>query len=131
MSHLFARDANASMRHENLCLAWLREKEFLLQTYTGRNKFQFSCQHGPAECEGNIYHACAAAHIKDDDDMMEYVKCMINDNYNPARAALSCSQEVDTVDWTTISACATGAEGNVLHKLAGDKTHELRPRVIA
>ena len=62
---------------------------------------------------------------------MEYIKCMINDNYNPSQAALSCTQEVDTVDWAAVSACARGGEGNVLHKLAGDKTHQLRPRVIA
>merc|ERR1712121_456529 len=75
--------------------AWQSMKDILIVnfipygkafTYTGRNKFQFSCQHGPAECEGNIYHACGAAHIDGDDERMEYIKCMINDNYNPSQA---------------------------------------------
>jgi len=59
---------------------------------------------------------------------MEYLKCMIYDNYDPPRAALRCTQEVD-VDWLSISNCAKGKEGNFLHKLAGDKTHALEPRV--
>ena len=35
-----------------------------------------------------MYHACAVAYIEVEEDLMEYVKCMINDNYDPARAAL-------------------------------------------
>ena len=38
--------------------------------------------------QGNTYHACAAAHIEDEEKLMEYVKCMINDNYDPPRAAI-------------------------------------------
>ena len=33
------------------------------------------------------------------------------------------------VDFEAISDCAKGGEGNLLHKLAGDKTHGLRPKV--
>ena len=33
------------------------------------------------------------------------------------------------MDWAAVSSCAAGAEGNLLHKLAGDKTHALKPRV--
>ena len=31
--------------------------------------------------------------------------------------------------WADISTCAKGREGNMLHKLAGDRTHALRPKV--
>ena len=89
----------------------------LLQTHNAGDSFQFQCQHGPTECQvagaprvmaanqrawscpmrdppwprcdqGNMYHACAVAYIEVEEDLMEYVKCMINDNYDPARAAL-------------------------------------------
>ena len=39
-----------------------------------------------------------------------------------------CSREVD-VDLEAITECAKGEEGNLLHKLAGDKTNSLRPKV--
>jgi len=97
-------------------------------TYSGSDRYRFSCQHGPKECQGNIYHACAAAHISNEQDRMDYLRCMIYDNYDPQRAAIRCSEEID-VDWSSISNCAKGKEGNVLHKLAGEKTHALIPKV--
>lgn len=97
-------------------------------TYNAGDRFRFSCQHGPAECQGNTYHACAAAHIRGEEELMEYIRCMINDNYDPPRAALRCSREIE-VDWAAISECAKGLEGNKLHKEAGDKTNALVPRV--
>ena len=39
-----------------------------------------------------------------------------------------CSREIQ-VPFAKISACSKGGEGNVLHKLAGDRTHALSPRV--
>lgn len=53
---------------------------------------------------------------------------MINDNYDPARAAQRCTREVE-VDWEEIKRCATSDEGLTLHKQAGDKTRQLSPRV--
>ena len=53
---------------------------------------------------------------------------MIYDNYEPAKAALRCTREVE-VDWEAIRRCATTSEGEILHKLAGEKTETLRPRV--
>ena len=49
--------------------------------------FRFRCQHGPAECQGNTFHACAAAHSEDEAARLEAVMCMMVDNYDPARAA--------------------------------------------
>ena len=37
--------------------------------------FSFQCQHGQAECEGNIYHACVAKKVEDQDRMLEMIKC--------------------------------------------------------
>ena len=101
-----------------------------VQTYSQGDTFRFDCHFGPRECQGNIYHACAAAKIPDTQDLMDYVRCMINDNYDPPRAALRCTREVE-VDWEEIKRCATGQEGLTLHKEAGDKTGQLSPRVSA
>ena len=49
--------------------------------------YSFDCQHGPDECEGNIYHACVSKHVTDTDQMMEMISCMIQDNMEPQYAA--------------------------------------------
>ena len=54
----------------------------------------FDCQHGPVECEGNIYHACAEAHILSRARAVEMAACMINDNMDPEAAARTCAQRL-------------------------------------
>ena len=56
--------------------------------------------------------------------------CLCADNYDPPGAVRRCAREV-TVDLPAIEACAAGDEGNLLHKLAGDLTQNLQPRVTA
>ena len=99
-----------------------------MQTYSTGDRLRFDCHFGPKECQGNIYHACAAAHIAGAEELLDYIRCMINDNYDPPRAALRCSREVE-VDWEAIQGCATSTEGELLHKVAGEKTGTLQPRV--
>merc|ERR1711953_1307927 len=55
-------------------------------TYSRGDTFRFDCHFGPRECQGNIYHACAAAKISDSNQLLDYIRCMINDNYDPPRA---------------------------------------------
>ena len=102
--------------------------ECSVQTYGSGDQLRFDCHFGPKECEGNIYHACAATLIEGAEERLDYIRCMINDNYEPARAALRCSREVE-VDWGAIQRCATTSQGARLHQLAGEKTRTLRPRV--
>ena len=54
----------------------------------------FDCQHGPVECEGNMYHACAAAHIREKRLAVEMAACMIRDNMDPEAAARTCAQQL-------------------------------------
>jgi len=96
------------------------------QTYGEGSSLSFSCQHGPVECEGNIWHACAIKYIDNVDSRLNFLNCMINNNYNPYKAALRCSRR-NTVDWANISNCAKGDEGKLLLSLAGERTHALRP----
>ncbi|XP_039500963.1 gamma-interferon-inducible lysosomal thiol reductase isoform X2 [Drosophila santomea] len=50
------------------------------------SKITFECQHGPTECQANIYHACAAEIIKDPLLRLEVATCMITDNRLPQEA---------------------------------------------
>ncbi|XP_044316669.1 gamma-interferon-inducible lysosomal thiol reductase [Drosophila rhopaloa] len=50
------------------------------------NKVIFDCQHGPAECQANIYHACAAKIIEDPLLRLQVATCMIRDNRLPQDA---------------------------------------------
>lgn len=55
-------------------------------TTDAEGKFIFDCQHGPTECQANMYHACAAEVIDDVLTRLEVVTCMIRDNRNPKDA---------------------------------------------
>ena len=56
--------------------------------------YTFECQHGPTECLGNTVHACAARHVNSPSVLMEYVRCMMADNYVPMDAGARCAGEV-------------------------------------
>lgn len=91
-------------------------------------KHSFFCQHGPAECMGNMVHACAIKHIKDQHKLAEYVKCMIYDNYEPKSAGKKCAGKLD-VNWSKIQECTDGKEGGELLAMHGDDTHSMRPKL--
>jgi len=90
--------------------------------------FEFQCQHGEEECEGNIWHACTSRYVKKQWNKLSMVECMIDDNYNAAGVAATCAKAND-VSLGKISACATGEEGRELHALAGEDTNLLQPEV--
>ena len=46
------------------------------------------------ECEGNMYHACAEAHIGERGRAVEMAACMIQDNMDPEAAARTCAQRL-------------------------------------
>jgi len=90
--------------------------------------YSFQCQHGPAECLGNMYHACALENVEDQMTGLNVVKCMIDDNSRPEESARKCARQLG-LDFESIQTCATGAEGEQLHYQAGVKTESLSPRV--
>lgn len=96
------------------------------RTYGERDDLTFSCQHGPRECQGNIWHACAVKYTNGVESRLNFINCMMYNNYDPQKAALRCSR-IFTVDWTNISNCAKGKEGKLLLSKAGERTHALRP----
>nr|XP_039148289.1 gamma-interferon-inducible lysosomal thiol reductase isoform X3 [Drosophila simulans] len=56
------------------------------KTKEHNGKITFDCQHGPIECQANIYHACAAEIIEDPLLRLEVAACMIMDNHLPQEA---------------------------------------------
>ena len=108
--------------------------------------YSFQCQHGQAECQGNIYHACVVEKVGEQGRVLDMIKCMINDNFQPEESARKCASQQRwgrlltsnssvisplfcSVDFSAIQSCATGREGEELHYKAGLKTAALNPRV--
>jgi len=80
--------------------------------------YQFSCQHGPTECLGNIVHSCAIKYVP---QPLPYIKCMMENNYEPMKIGKQCANLLD-IDWAVIEDCANGKEGRALHAEAGYQT---------
>ena len=94
----------------------------------GEDLYNFQCQHGPAECQGNMVHACATEVVQSPSLVLKYIKCMIGDNYSPLEAGERCANSVG-IAWEKIERCVTGTEGHGLLAGFGDMTHKLQPRV--
>ena len=92
--------------------------------------YEFRCQHGSAECEGNLYHNCAEKYIKDQGMKIRFLSCMF-ENVLPSVSS--------TPDWNQIASqcsdregvsgllgqlynCAVDLEGRQLHYQAGLRT---------
>lgn len=88
----------------------------------------FECQHGPTECDANMYHACTIESIRDQSKLLNMIACMIANNYNPKEALLSCCHS-HNVEYEEILKCFNARHGAELLKLHGDLTHALRPPV--
>ncbi|XP_026838636.1 gamma-interferon-inducible lysosomal thiol reductase isoform X2 [Drosophila erecta] len=91
-------------------------------------KITFDCQHGPTECQANIYHACAAEMIEDPLLRLEVATCMIMDNRLPEEAMYKCAKQFN-FDVTIIQNCFESNRGVDLLKVIGEATHLLRPPV--
>ena len=51
-----------------------------------KNSLAFSCQHGPQECQGNKVHACSVKHLPNEAKLIDFIHCMIDDNYDPIKS---------------------------------------------
>ncbi|KRG03804.1 gamma-interferon-inducible lysosomal thiol reductase [Drosophila mojavensis] len=98
-------------------------------TVDNEGKFIFDCQHGPTECQANMYHACASEVIDDALTRLEVVTCMIRDNRNPKDAMQKCTKQYNVENVDLIQKCFDSSHGSELMKLNGDATHALRPPV--
>jgi len=95
--------------------------------------FNFTCQHGPKECEGNLYQACLLSKTGDADKRMEFVNCFMTSLAATAvevsAAAQNCMAAADITETTfeEVDKCHSSAEGeNLLHDI-GVETANLDP----
>jgi interferon gamma-inducible protein 30 len=95
---------------------------------TPSGNYQFDCQHGNEECLGNTIHACAVKYVPDEDELVSYIGCMINNNRKSEQIARKCASELG-IDITPIAKCWGSKEGQLLLKRYGEMTHALRPEV--
>ncbi|KAH8421228.1 hypothetical protein KR009_006119, partial [Drosophila setifemur] len=98
-------------------------------TSNTEGKLYFDCQHGPTECQANIYHACAVEIIKDPMLRLEVISCMIRDNRLPQSALHKCAKQHKVENIDIIQKCFDSDKGFQLLKLNGEATNALRPPV--
>eukprot|EP00088_Acartia_fossae_P007804 TRINITY_DN13661_c0_g1_i1.p1 TRINITY_DN13661_c0_g1~~TRINITY_DN13661_c0_g1_i1.p1 ORF type:complete len:230 (-),score=20.46 TRINITY_DN13661_c0_g1_i1:119-808(-) len=91
------------------------------------NGYEFDCQHGPAECYANKFHACAVKQLEPKISV-PLVVCLMENNRNTKSALEKCAQKV-SISHVHIDECAEGDEGNKLLYLFGELTHDLSPSV--
>ncbi|XP_017034541.1 gamma-interferon-inducible lysosomal thiol reductase [Drosophila kikkawai] len=92
-------------------------------------KLTFDCQHGPTECQANIYHACVVNIIENPLVQLQLVTCMIQDNRFPQDAMLKCAKLHNITNTDLIEKCAGSTHGLELLKFNGEATFAIRPPV--
>ena len=100
-------------------------------TTSEQGQISFECQHGPAECNGNMIHACAIHYAPSTGDptLLQYLGCMIKDNSDPGKVGKKCAEEL-FIDWEPIRTCWQKSQGPELLKAMGEETRALVPRLI-
>ena len=86
-------------------------------------KWSFTCQHGPKECEINVLEACAL-HLLPPTKRLPYIHCV--EKSPSIKRARKCAAR-HTVEWGPIIKCYSGAEGNALEHQIAQKTDALSP----
>ena len=92
--------------------------------------YNFSCQHGPAECQGNLYHNCAEKYIKDQSIKIKFVSCLFKEAWSTDgdpdwhQITIQCSHSVGLAGGLVgkVYNCAVDLEGKQLHYEAGQRT---------
>ncbi|CAG7786676.1 unnamed protein product, partial [Allacma fusca] len=84
----------------------------------------FHCQHGNAECYGNIVHACAISLLKPEVSA-SFIYCTTTQR-RPPFAGPFCSKQLN-ISYTPIQNCAQSNVGLRLHDANGNRTAALVP----
>lgn len=98
------------------------------ETIKTRTGYEFVCQHGPSECEGNKIHACAIDVLHKKDIQLKYISCLMSDYNDPELIGQRCAKQLG-INWTPILRCARGSKGSELLRAYGVATKALDPRV--
>ncbi|CAH1969832.1 unnamed protein product [Acanthoscelides obtectus] len=88
--------------------------------------YYFSCQHGPAECKGNVYQSCALSQNQGDRKNVEFVNCIMRRNPDHFVNVEKCARKHE-FNIGKIRNCSRGVEGSELLAQNGEKTLQLEP----
>jgi len=89
------------------------------------NQWIFYCQHGQAECVGNLIETCFLHYYPNQNQYMPFIRCV--EYYGPtSRNALYCAG-LQKLNYEPVSRCVSGAEGNALQHQMALKTNALNP----
>jgi len=87
--------------------------------------YEFSCQHGPTECLGNIVHNCAVKYVQ---QPLPYIHCMMENSYEPMQIGKKCAEMLD-INWQVIERCANSNEGKELLAKVGSQSLGVKPHL--
>ena len=90
------------------------------------SKYKFTCQHGPDECTGNLYHNCAVKYIQDQTLQIKFLSCMFSNIFNVdadwRNWAKNCDEGLGLGAFPSIYNCAVDLEGKQLMSESGVRT---------
>ena len=98
-------------------------------------EWEFACQHGPKECQGNMAQACALHEIQNKEPAekvqqlsVSLVGCVMSAR-NPASSVPQCAQSVGLSQETktSIDQCISNSKSKELLVANGEKTDALNP----
>jgi interferon gamma-inducible protein 30 len=80
--------------------------------------WEFTCQHGQDECEGNLIQTCSINVLKNMTVIFPFISCMEMSDSLPSKSGPACAKKLG-IDYSTIKSCADGPLGNQLeHEMA-------------
>uniref|UniRef100_A0A2P2I298 Gamma-interferon-inducible lysosomal thiol reductase-like n=1 Tax=Hirondellea gigas TaxID=1518452 RepID=A0A2P2I298_9CRUS len=123
--------------HEQLAPTWKQLRSIMdVEIYPYGNAketplsgggYNFTCQNGPLECQGNMMLACAQKYIHNNPTFVDYSICVMEDSKTPIRTGKKCAEQLN-VDFDPILMCSLSREGDeVLHEVAV-ATDNLQPK---
>jgi len=87
---------------------------------------QITCQHGPAECTGNLNLNCLVHEAGNQTSIYWPAWACIEGSEDPIKDAANCVTQAG-ISWLKVSSCASGALGKALVNAAADATEALSP----
>lgn len=89
------------------------------------DKWVFYCQHGSAECTGNMIQACAISITQDPKVYIPFVHCHLY--YGPSEVNAKYCTSLHNIDYSHIQTCFRSSQGNALMHAMALQTTALNP----
>jgi interferon, gamma-inducible protein 30 len=92
------------------------------------NLWNFTCQHGPDECWGNLLHSCFIYYSPKIEDHFPFIHCMEADTADNVKTASTvCAKQLNIDHMTRVYSCMNTQLGNSLQHTNGLLTESLNP----